>query len=75
MSETNTVTPADPVHLVWSTLCEQGFDAAQHRAVSLLQDGSTPQLHADLEGVRDFSSDLVSWRHEKSQAIPNGCIG
>jgi Tfp pilus assembly protein PilF len=48
MSETNTVTPADPVHLVWSTLCEQGFDAAQHRAVSLLQDGSTPQLHADL---------------------------
>ena len=54
MSETNAVTPADPVHLVWSTLCEQGFDAAQHRAVSLLQDGSTPQLHADLENERDF---------------------
>ncbi|MGF6736176.1 MFS family permease [Paraburkholderia youngii] len=28
-----------------------------------------------LEGVRHFMSDLVSWRNEKSQALPNGCIG
>jgi len=28
-----------------------------------------------LEGVRHFLSDLVSWQNEKTQAIPNGCIG
>ena len=48
MSETNAVTLDDPVYLVWSALCELGFDAAQHRAVALAQDGVTPQIHADL---------------------------
>ncbi|TDY25992.1 hypothetical protein B0G81_6490 [Paraburkholderia sp. BL6665CI2N2] len=28
-----------------------------------------------LEGVRHFLSDLVSWWDEKTQALPNGCIG
>jgi hypothetical protein len=28
-----------------------------------------------LEGVRNFELDLVSWRNEKTQAIPNGCVG
>jgi hypothetical protein len=35
MSETIAAAPADPVHLVWSTLREQGFDAAQLCAVAL----------------------------------------
>jgi hypothetical protein len=48
MSETNVATPADPVYLVWSILCEQGFDAAQQCAVALVHDGVTPQIHADL---------------------------
>ena len=48
MSETNVATPADPVHLVWSILCQEGFDAAQQCAVALAHDGATPQIHADL---------------------------
>lgn len=28
-----------------------------------------------LKGVRNFELDLVSWRNEKTQAIPNGCVG
>ncbi|MFL9911363.1 dTDP-4-dehydrorhamnose 3,5-epimerase family protein [Paraburkholderia sp. RL17-337-BIB-A] len=27
------------------------------------------------EGVRHFLPDLVSWQDEKTQAIPDGCIG
>lgn len=48
MSETNVATPADPVYFVWSTLREHGFDAAQERAIALVQDGVTPQIHGDL---------------------------
>jgi tetratricopeptide (TPR) repeat protein len=48
MSETNVATPADPMYLVWSVLCEQGLDAAQQCAVALVHDGVTPQIHADL---------------------------
>jgi tetratricopeptide (TPR) repeat protein len=48
MSETNLATPADPVYLVWSLLCEQGYDAAQQCAVALVHEGVTPQIHADL---------------------------
>jgi NAD(P)-dependent dehydrogenase (short-subunit alcohol dehydrogenase family) len=28
-----------------------------------------------LERVRHFLSDLVSWHDEKTQALPNGCVG
>jgi tetratricopeptide (TPR) repeat protein len=48
MSETNAATLADSVYLVWSALREHGFDAAQERAITLAQDGLTPQIHADL---------------------------
>lgn len=48
MSENHSATLADPVHVVWSVLREQGFDAAQVRAVELVNHGVTPQIHADL---------------------------
>ncbi|MFM0335738.1 hypothetical protein [Paraburkholderia fungorum] len=48
MSESTVVQPADPLHLLWSILREQGFDAAEQRAVELAEKGVTPQLHADL---------------------------
>ncbi|WP_343674932.1 hypothetical protein [Paraburkholderia heleia] len=28
-----------------------------------------------LEGVMNFRPDLVPWRNEKTQTLPNGCIG
>jgi hypothetical protein len=28
-----------------------------------------------LEGVRHFSPDLVPWRNDRTQAIPDGCLG
>jgi hypothetical protein len=28
-----------------------------------------------VEGVRHFWSDLVTWRHDRTQAIPDRCIG
>ncbi|MGF6960950.1 hypothetical protein QFZ97_006906 [Paraburkholderia youngii] len=32
------------------------------------------RLYCISEGVRHFMSDLVSWRNEETQALPNGCI-
>ncbi|CAE6743324.1 hypothetical protein R69927_02987 [Paraburkholderia domus] len=48
MSDSNLVKPADPVCLLWSILREQGFDAAERRALELVAEGGAPQLHADL---------------------------
>ncbi|WP_328807280.1 hypothetical protein [Paraburkholderia elongata] len=48
MSDSTLVKPADPVCLLWSILREQGFDAAERRALELVAEGVTPQLHADL---------------------------
>lgn len=48
MSDSALAIPPDSVHLLWSILREQGFDAAAHRAVELAEAGVTPQLHADL---------------------------
>jgi tetratricopeptide (TPR) repeat protein len=48
MSDSASPTPADSVHLLWSILREQGFDAAARRAVELAATGGTRQLHADL---------------------------
>lgn len=48
MSNPTSAISTDPVYLVWATLREQGFDAAQQCAISLTQDGVTSQVHADL---------------------------
>ncbi|ANB71698.1 hypothetical protein AYM40_04400 [Paraburkholderia phytofirmans OLGA172] len=48
MSDSILVKSADPVYLLWSILCEQGFDAAERRALELIAEGVTPQLRADL---------------------------
>ncbi|MFL9952725.1 hypothetical protein PQR25_17755 [Paraburkholderia nemoris] len=48
MSDSTLVKPADPVFILWSILREQGFDAAERRALELIAEGVTPQLHADL---------------------------
>jgi electron-transferring-flavoprotein dehydrogenase len=44
------------------------------RAHLTLRDPSVP-ITVNLEGVRHFRPDLVTWRNEKAQALPNGCIG
>ncbi|HEX3635494.1 MAG TPA: glycosyltransferase family 9 protein [Paraburkholderia sp.] len=48
MSDSVLAKSADPVHLLWSILGEQGFDAAARSAVEFATQGMTPQLHADL---------------------------
>lgn len=48
MSDSALTVPLDSVHLLWSILREQGFDAAAQRAVEFAVAGATPQLHADL---------------------------
>jgi tetratricopeptide (TPR) repeat protein len=48
MSEPASALSYNPVYLVWSTLREQGFEAAQQEAIALAQDGATSQVHADL---------------------------
>ncbi|MFM0240350.1 tetratricopeptide repeat protein [Paraburkholderia phytofirmans] len=48
MSDSALAVPSDSVHLLWSILREQGFDAAARRAVEFAVAGGTPQLHADL---------------------------
>jgi tetratricopeptide (TPR) repeat protein len=48
MSDSALAKAADPVHLLWSILREQGFDAAARCAVEFAAQGVTPQLHADL---------------------------
>jgi hypothetical protein len=48
MSDSALAKPIDSVHVLWSTLREQGFDAAARRALELVATGVTPQLHADL---------------------------
>ena len=48
MSDSALAKPIDSVHLLWSILREQGFDAAARRALELVTTGVTPQLHADL---------------------------
>ncbi|MFL9864313.1 glycosyltransferase family 9 protein [Paraburkholderia fungorum] len=48
MSDSTLMKPADSLHLLWSILREQGFDAAERRAVQFAAEGVSPQLHADL---------------------------
>lgn len=48
MSDSALAVTPDSVHLMWSILREQGFDAAARRAVEIAVAGGTPQLHADL---------------------------
>lgn len=48
MSDSVQAQPIDSIHLLWSLLREQGFDAAARRALELVATGITPQLHADL---------------------------
>jgi Tfp pilus assembly protein PilF len=48
MPDSALAVPLDSVHLLWSILREQGFDAAARRAAEWAAAGVTPQLHADL---------------------------
>jgi tetratricopeptide (TPR) repeat protein len=48
MSDSTPALLNDSVYLVWSSLREQGFDAAQQRAIALTQNDVTSQIHADL---------------------------
>ncbi|REE19857.1 hypothetical protein B0G71_2973 [Paraburkholderia sp. BL27I4N3] len=48
MSDSALAVPLDSVHLLWSILREQGFDAAARHAVEMAVAGATAQLHADL---------------------------
>ncbi|ASW00513.1 hypothetical protein [Paraburkholderia aromaticivorans] len=48
MSDSALAVPLDSLHVLWSILREQGFDAAARRAIELAAAGVTPQLHADL---------------------------
>src|SRR6266702_1398319 len=48
MSDSALAKAVDPVHLLWSILREQGFDAAARRALEFTAAGVTPQLRADL---------------------------
>src|SRR6201995_5037503 len=48
MSDSFSTQLAEPVYSLWSTLREQGVDAAVQRALELVARGATPQLHADM---------------------------
>ena len=73
MSDSALPTPTDPVHLLWSILREQGFDAAEHRALELTAEGVTPQLHADLcAGAGRFEAAYHSASQAHTQAAANG---
>lgn len=48
MSDPTSAISTDPVYLVWATLREHGFDAAQQRVITLAHDDATLQVHADL---------------------------
>ncbi|MGF6768819.1 tetratricopeptide (TPR) repeat protein [Paraburkholderia sp. GAS199] len=48
MSDSFPTQLAEPLYSLWSTLREQGVDAAVQRAVELVGRGATPQLHADV---------------------------
>ncbi|MCP2087204.1 UNVERIFIED_ORG: tetratricopeptide (TPR) repeat protein [Paraburkholderia sediminicola] len=66
-------TPTDPVHLLWSILREQGFDAAERRAFELTAEGVTPQLHADLcASAGRFEAAYHSASQAHTQAAENG---
>ncbi|SOE70124.1 hypothetical protein SAMN05446635_3711 [Burkholderia sp. OK233] len=65
MSDSTLAKSADPVFILWSILREQGFDAAERRALELVAEGVTPKLHADLcAGAGRFESAY----HSASQA-------
>ena len=66
-------TPTDPVHLLWSILREQGFDAAERRAFELTAEGVTPQLHADLcASAGRFEAAYHSASQAHTRAAENG---
>ncbi|CAB3771128.1 tetratricopeptide repeat protein [Paraburkholderia humisilvae] len=48
MLQSVSVLDAGPLRAVWAALREQGFDAAQACASALVEDGASPQIHADL---------------------------
>jgi tetratricopeptide (TPR) repeat protein len=71
MSDSALATSADPVHLLWSILREQGFDAAARSAVEFAAQGVTPQLHADLcASAGRFEEAYHS--ASQAQAVTNG---
>ncbi|CAE6700833.1 hypothetical protein R69888_00734 [Paraburkholderia haematera] len=60
-----------PVRLLWSILREQGFDAAEQRALEFVAEGVTPQLHADLcASAGRFEAAYHS--ASQAQAVGNG---
>ncbi|MEA3131980.1 MAG: hypothetical protein QOF46_3775, partial [Paraburkholderia sp.] len=71
MSDSALATSANPVHLLWSILREQGFDAAARSAVELAAQSVTPQLHADLcASAGRFEEAYHS--ASQAQAVTNG---
>ncbi|WGS50891.1 hypothetical protein LFL96_05135 [Paraburkholderia sp. D15] len=48
MFDSTLISSNDPVHLIWATLRERGFDAAAQCAAELIAAGAPPQLLADL---------------------------
>ncbi|MFM0309716.1 hypothetical protein P0D71_18185 [Paraburkholderia sp. RL17-383-BIF-A] len=71
MPDSALAVPLDSVHLLWSILREQGFDAAARRAAELAAAGVTPQLHADLcASVAHFEAAYHS--ASQAQACANG---
>ncbi|CAE6730903.1 hypothetical protein [Paraburkholderia nemoris] len=73
MSDSALPTPTDPVQLLWSILREQGFDAAERRALELTTEGVTSQLHADLcAGAGLFEAAYHSASQVQKQAAANG---
>ncbi|CAE6767114.1 hypothetical protein R69658_03447 [Paraburkholderia aspalathi] len=73
MSDSALPTPTDPVHLLWSILREQGFDAAERRALELVAGGVTPQLHADLcASAGRFEAAYHSASQVQKQTAVNG---
>jgi tetratricopeptide (TPR) repeat protein len=48
MLQSVSVLAGGPMQAVWAVLRERGFDAAEAFAATLVEDGASPQIHADL---------------------------
>ncbi|WP_025598912.1 hypothetical protein [Burkholderia sp. WSM2230] len=67
----NVTTRLETVHLLWSILREEGWEAAVSRAAELAAAGVTPQLHADLHASAGHFEQAYQ-SASQGQAGPNG---
>uniref|UniRef100_E1TC61 Uncharacterized protein n=1 Tax=Burkholderia sp. (strain CCGE1003) TaxID=640512 RepID=E1TC61_BURSG len=67
----NVTTRLETVHLLWSILREEGWEAAVSRAAELAAAGVTPQLHADLHASAGRFEEAYH-SASQAQAEPNG---